>query len=718
MNRILSRNWRIYGVFLAIAAVFLLPVLLHLGEVPFQPGATYSDLLISHLANSLFINHALHEWGQIPLWNPTILSGMPLAADPLSGFWYAPNWLAHLWPSPTAYNCLSWLHLAWLGLGMFLLARSEGHGHLPALLAGTAGAGMPKLVAHIGLGHVSLVFSVCWTPWLLLAIRRAVARLGGPRRAALRWGVASGALLGVIGLADPRWAPFAALIGAAYGLWHLRPWANRPLASLGAALTLLLSGLVASLGVSSALALPLLELTRLSTRANLLPGERTVFALPAAKVFGLFLPDLGGYAEYQIYAGVAVLILAAFAVAVNPRRVLFWAASAIGALLFALGDATPLYGWVSGLIPGFDLLRVPSRSLFLVGFCLAFMAGEGLEVWMRRAWTSVSAKRGRLTITSLTFFLFLLALGTGWLLPPGDQKRALITMYVPVLALSTTGILLAGMGGWRTRPGLLGAAILLLSLLDLGWVDSSAIEMRPRDSRLSDLEGAFSRCHLTEHSRMLSPSYSIPQATAAGQGLQIADGVNPLQLSSYWDYMSRAMGFSANMYSVTLPPFLDGDPNRIWAPDIDVASLARLNISCVVSAYPFHGPGLTQIYSRPGLYVSKLDETRGRAWVVQTLGEGGPYRPVDSIDWSPNRIHIVAQGPGRLVLSEIDYPGWVARLDGHKVDIEPVFGLLRSMELPGGSHVIELTFLPSTVFLGAALSLVAALTTLWVWIGR
>jgi hypothetical protein len=205
VTRILGRTWRAYAIFLAIAALWLYPVALHPRQVPFQPGAQYSDLLISHLANSLFIRRALHEWGSIPLWNPTILSGMPLAADPLSGFWYVPNWLAHIWPSPLAYNILTWAHLGWAGLGLFYLARAEGLGELPSLFAGAMAAGMPKLVAHVGLGHVSLIFAVCWTPWLLLGIRRAMEAVGGTPRAALRWGGVSGGLLGVIALADPRW---------------------------------------------------------------------------------------------------------------------------------------------------------------------------------------------------------------------------------------------------------------------------------------------------------------------------------------------------------------------------------------------------------------------------------------------------------------------------------------------------------------------------------
>ena len=38
----------------------------------------------------------------------------------------------------------------------------------PAFFGGVVFAGTPKLIAHLGAGHVTLVFAVAWTPWLLL----------------------------------------------------------------------------------------------------------------------------------------------------------------------------------------------------------------------------------------------------------------------------------------------------------------------------------------------------------------------------------------------------------------------------------------------------------------------------------------------------------------------------------------------------------------------
>ncbi len=209
----------------AIVLVFLLSGLLWLAPLISDPmgvlfwrGGAYSDLLISHWPNAAFVRQSLVQWGQIPLWNPMILSGTPFAADPLSGLYYPPNWLAFAIGPGVAFNLLTWLHLTWAGLGTWKLSRTLGVSSGPAIVAGLAFAGMPKLIGHIGLGHVSLVFAVCWTPWILLAFGKAVEQIDGKRfpSAAL-----AGAALGMIFLIDPRWFLPMALLSGAYFAWRV-----------------------------------------------------------------------------------------------------------------------------------------------------------------------------------------------------------------------------------------------------------------------------------------------------------------------------------------------------------------------------------------------------------------------------------------------------------------------------------------------------------------
>jgi hypothetical protein len=165
--------------------------------------APYSDLTLTHYTNTAFLREQLVGSGTLPLWAPTILSGYPFIANPLNGMWYPFGWPALILPLPFAFNLLVGLHLAWAGLGMYLLLRSQGVFLFAGLFGGLAFALLPKLYAHYGAGHLTLMYAISWTPWLLLATSLYFKKQ--------RWFflVLPGLILGLIFLADVRWAVYA-----------------------------------------------------------------------------------------------------------------------------------------------------------------------------------------------------------------------------------------------------------------------------------------------------------------------------------------------------------------------------------------------------------------------------------------------------------------------------------------------------------------------------
>ena len=91
--------------------LFLVPPLVLLpsiGQFYYAPGSSFSDLAISHYPNALFLLNAIKTGQGFPWWSPSILSGYPFAADPLSGLWYPPGLLALLLPLPQSqHDCRS-----------------------------------------------------------------------------------------------------------------------------------------------------------------------------------------------------------------------------------------------------------------------------------------------------------------------------------------------------------------------------------------------------------------------------------------------------------------------------------------------------------------------------------------------------------------------------------------------------------------------------------
>jgi uncharacterized membrane protein YfhO len=77
------------------------------------------------------------------------------------------------------------------------------------------------------------------------------------------------------------------------------------------------------------------------------------------------------------------------------------------------------------------------------------------------------------------------------------------------------------------------------------------------------------------------------------------------------------------------------------------------------------------------------------------------------VERQPDRLalEVDTDTDGILVLSEIYYPGWQARVDGQKVSILQANTILRALPIQAGTHSVEMIYRPATVFIGLALSL-------------
>ena len=134
----------------------------------------------------------------------------------------------------------------------------------------------------------------------------------------------------------------------------------------------------------------------------------------------------------------------------------------------------------------------------------------------------------------------------------------------------------------------------------------------------------------------------------------------------------------------------------------------------VASDFVLTGPGYEHLvdFGSTRMYLN-------RAWTGRVWVDGQTAGAALVTFWSPNRVDVQASGPGRLVLSEINYPGWRVRIDGQPALLESAEGALRAVQLPAGAHAVTFEFRPVAVYAGGALSLlgVAALALL-LWTQR
>jgi hypothetical protein len=113
--------------------------------------------------------------GHLPLWNPLVGMGAPLAANYQAGLFYPPNWIYFLLAASGGTASLAWgqgwlvaAHLAWAALGMALLARRLELGALAQTVSGLAFGLSGYLVARAG--FLSINAAVAWMPWVILGL--------------------------------------------------------------------------------------------------------------------------------------------------------------------------------------------------------------------------------------------------------------------------------------------------------------------------------------------------------------------------------------------------------------------------------------------------------------------------------------------------------------------------------------------------------------------
>jgi len=397
MNKVFTRiiasaDARALFFLAAFPFLFFLPATLGQGVF----GA--SDLYTLFYPNRLEYARALSE-NRLPLWTTGIGAGFPLFADGEIGALYPLNLFLHRFlPMPLAFNYSIIFHYAWAGIGMYLFCRAHALRAPAALLAAFAFSFSGFFLAQMI--HPPLIASAAWLPWLLffqLKYLRGGARI---------WFVAASAAIGLMLLAGkPQIALYNLIAYAAVGIAHpffagkinarvfIKPFAFVVAsAALGA-------------GIAAAQLLPMFELVSQSIRE---PSEEffASYSLdPAALAQFIAPPSLGNplyvLPEYWGYVGVLPLALALFAVfAKRDRRVIFFAAFALFALVAALGSYTPLARLLFQ-IPLLNIFRVPARFLLLFTFAVAFLAAMGLNDLLARLNHAPRARRAEIILAAI-----------------------------------------------------------------------------------------------------------------------------------------------------------------------------------------------------------------------------------------------------------------------------------------------------------------------------
>jgi hypothetical protein len=383
------------------------------------------------------------------------------------------------------------------------------------------------------------------------------------------------------------------------------------------------------------------------------------------------------------------------------RKSAFWSGVILAVIVFSLGANIPGATLLARL-PGFSLLRVPTRWLFIACLSFSILTAYGADALARSGYIQLARPNPAIFYVGISAFI--LFLGAGVLVV---SKSLPIPFLWSAIFIPVTSILILLRVYAKIPAGWWFPLIFGLVLLDMGTISLSEVSFQKAGSVMGINKQAVDFLNQPgKPFRVYSPSYSVPQQLGSLENIELADGIDPLQLSTYVNFMKAATGVPTTGYSVTLPPFSTGNPltaNQAYLPDGH--QLGLLNVGFVASEYDLARDGLTLVarFGEKRIYANP--QVKPRAWVQPAslpAGEGILSAPAPVI--SANKITLTADGPGLLVLSEIDYPGWIVRVDNVKASIQPVAGILRGVSLPAGEHVVTFTYEPVPVYVGLALA--------------
>lgn len=589
------------AVLLLAALAILILAGLRPDALPF-PGAEarFSDAVVSHWPAALFLRESVLERGEFPIWRETTFAGTPFAANPLNKTAYPPQWVALLFPPALHLNLLALLHLGIAFVGMFLWARRLNLRAEAASLAAISYTLAPRLIGHLGAGHLDVLYALAWFPWLMFILRQVF-----DRGRLVDWlGLSLVATLLI--LADVRVSLFALLTGAVYAaslFYRHKAWAARLIPMIGTAvLTLLLIlGLV----------VPLLIWSPYLTRASVTATDAGGLSLQPIHLLGLLLPQHRGTVENLTYFGWPVLLLALLGLLTfGLRRRSLGLALGLLILLYALGPAGALWSVLTNILPFLLWFRVPARVWLILALLIPLMAGFGLH-WLLGFIEAHSTQRfRRLNLGMVALTMMAIIGGSAALtllgLPPTVGLSALIIGAV-------SGVLLLLALNQRVAKRGLTLTMLVLVILDLGWTTLQIIKWRGPEQWLEPGRPLAERLLADNADRVYSPAYSLEQQVAAAFDLKLFGGVDPFQIQSVTEAIAAAGGVPLTGYSVVIPPL-----NVVSEEDLDEANrdavintrlLGIWHVSHIVAPYEINHPRLELLdYIDPIYIYRNLDD--------------------------------------------------------------------------------------------------------------
>ncbi len=469
-----------------------------------------------------------------------------------------------------------------------------------------------------------------------------------------------------------------------------------------------------------------------------------------------------------MYIGIIPIILSVFYFAKSRRFRITFSVLVIMSFLFALGRSTPFYKLLHHF-PPFDSIRYPIKFLFPFFFSIAAMSGMGLDSLIRGVADNDHRTR---TIVRVVFYagcfcmlawayvnlfesnMYRFISNMGWKPDAFNDidfnlhnlKRLL---FFTMLFCVTLFLYLRARGRKAVLAFLVLVLVSDLFLANYGFYNSLPWEtyMKPRgfSEKLSqgagkggrylltlksmrDLEVIFNRPPLDKIA--FAPPYASLYRVCSMDGSEVMRimyydlFLQVLLFSPSLDYAKRFFDISDLRYLMTSYELDDHD--------FVLSGKMTLNNKDIFLYEYIRRPGHFLFYGKAIIVksekeaVERLVDTRidlrknlivlgdKEQFSSQTEDHGGR---VDLISCGANEMKLKYEisSSAFLYLSDTYYPGWRAYVDGRRTKIYRANLAFRAIKVPEGRHTVVFKYVPMSLYIGLALTLLGIGLCVWLW---
>ncbi len=659
--------------------------------------------------------------GELRLWNPHLFGGYPLYADPMAHPFYPPTRALHAaLPPETAYEIGLMLHFFFSGAAMYWALLALKRSPAAAVAGGVFWmlCGCNAMWFSTGILAGASVFGPLTLLWLARARERRDAGCAALAAAAMG--------MTILG-SHPQHALYIFIFFVAWlAVAAIRDRENR-----GAVLQLSAIFATVSIGIGLVEILARLDTIANGFRRAALPLDADAATLLGIAIGKAWFPE-NPVLEYEFaaYTGACVLALAAFGAVRRFREARYFVIFAAAALLLAF------FPPLAAMLRGIPVLGMspPSRWMNVFSFCAAVLAAAGVDA------ARENPRPLPLVLSAATAAFLLACLA----------KIGPLSLSDGAAIETALGFALAAAAAFAAlrRPRLalgLGLAAILFELLPFfllfnNHADAAVLRETPEAIRsIPDREPWRGAGTLGTSGETAELSYG--NNLLAIYGVETPGGFEAIAPAHFARFCLEAGGLvSASGRSLVF--------NDFGSPLLDAAGLKYVFLPSGRSPGKRFRPagrwGYLRLYENAavlprafmvsGVLAARDEEDAARLLhspafrpreTVVLQGENVPSRAAGLVEhriaWierTPDRLklEVAAKADGFLVLSDTDYPGWEASVDGRDEPILRANLAFRAVAVPAGTHAVEFRFRPDSARRGPAASaafLLLALVFAW-----